>query len=66
MRIGQGIFILKKKYVMDLIKVYDLIIARPLGLPLDTHMKITLNQVLLFLKVINTKGLVGKHIYDKT
>ena len=40
-RIAQGLFISQKKYVMDIIKEYNLIHSRPMKLPLHTQVKLT-------------------------
>ena len=40
-RSPQGIFLSQRKYVMDLLKEYNLQDAKPLKLPMDPHLKLT-------------------------
>jgi len=62
-RTGEGIFISQKRYVLDLIKECDLVSARPLRLPLGTHVKLTPQSGALLSQGDKYRRLIGKSIY---
>lgn len=43
-RSSQGIVIFQRKYVLDILKEFDMIDCKPLKLPMDSHTKLAIDQ----------------------
>lgn len=62
-RTGSGFFICQKKYTLDLLKEYGMMNAKPLQLPMDSHLKLTPDKGDLLLSPTPYQRLLGKLIY---
>uniref|UniRef100_A0A803MS68 Retroviral polymerase SH3-like domain-containing protein n=1 Tax=Chenopodium quinoa TaxID=63459 RepID=A0A803MS68_CHEQI len=62
-RSQQGIFLSQKKYTLDLIKEFGLQKAKPVKIPMDPHLKLTIENGVPLPSVTEYQRLIGKLIY---
>ena len=62
-RTKQGIFLSQQKYVLDLLKEFNMFHVKPLKLPMDSHVKLLPNSGDLLKDPTPYQHLVGKLIY---
>lgn len=53
---SQGIFLSQRKYIQDLLSYYGMTGCKPLRLPMDTHVKLTLSAGTPYLTLNLIKG----------